>query len=166
MSNGTSQSSLPARTLHITSDTTHLATIRESVAGAAAWMGFVEPTVSQIVLAVDEAIANVIKHGYQGCPGQPIEVTVEPITRSGRRGLQVTVCDCGRQVAPDAIVGRCLEDVRPGGLGTHIIRNVMDEVEYSHRRPRGMKLRMAKLIDTGRDETPTDREPGEGSSDG
>ncbi len=135
----------------ITSDTANLASIREAVAVAAVGVGFVEPTVSQIVLAVDEALGNVIKHGYEGHPGQPIEVDIEHVQRADRHGLQVTVSDFGRQVDPQSIVGRPLDDVRPGGLGTHIIRNIMDEVEYSLRRPTGMCLRMVKLLDARED---------------
>jgi anti-sigma regulatory factor (Ser/Thr protein kinase) len=58
----------------------------------------------------------------------------------------VTICDCARQVDPQDITGRDLEDVRPGGLGTHIMRTVMDEVEYAHRQPVGMQLRLLKMV--------------------
>lgn len=143
-----STSGLPkAWRVSLTSDTVNLASVRETISQAATDMGFAEPVVSQIVLAVDEAIANVIRHGYEGCPGKPIDVTIESVRHSGVPALQVTVCDCGRQVDPDRILGRALEDVRPGGLGTHIIRSVMDEVEYTVREPAGMILRMVKCSD-------------------
>lgn len=152
--------------LHLTSDTANLAGLRDAVTTAAVRTGFVEPAVSQVVLAVDEAIGNVIKHGYDGRPGQPIDVSIETICRGERKGLEVTVCDCGRQVDPEKIVGRRLEDVRPGGLGTHIIRSVMDEVEYSLGRPRGMKLRMAKLLGTDDHGQTSTAGPREGSAHG
>lgn len=137
--------------LTLTSDTAKLAGLREKICQAAACIGFDEPELSQIVLAVDEAIGNVIKHGYDGRPGQPIEVTIAWVQHAGRPALQVVVEDCGRQVDPDTIVGRKLEDVRPGGLGTHIIRNIMDEVTYSVRQPQGMCLRMIKALGGGPD---------------
>ena len=43
-----------------------------------------------------------------------------------------------------------MEDVRPGGLGVHIIRSVMDEVEYSCPLDGGMQLRMVKYFDTAK----------------
>ena len=86
------------------------------------------------------------RHGYEGRVGQPIEVTIDRVERDGTDALQVTICDCGRQVDPANIVGRDLEDIRPGGLGTHIIRTVMDEVEYSLRQPTGMQLRVLKKL--------------------
>ena len=53
--------------------------------------------------------------------------------------------DEAAQVDPAAMQGRELDDVRPGGLGVHIIREVMDEVVYSKRETKGMRLTMVKL---------------------
>jgi anti-sigma regulatory factor (Ser/Thr protein kinase) len=99
-----------------------------------------------VALAIDEAVTNVIRHGYKGSAGQPIEVVIDRVEREGAPALQVTIRDFGRQVDPAMIVGRDLEDVRPGGLGTHIIRTIMDEVEYTHRHPSGMQLRVLKVL--------------------
>ena len=134
----------------ITSDTCNVVKVRAAVMEAARSVGFAETDVSAIALAIDEAVCNVIKHGYRGRSGQPIEVMLEPLRRQGRIGLQVTICDRAPQVDPAGIAGRDLEDVRPGGLGTHIIRTVMDEVEYSHRQPEGMQLRVVKMLDNSR----------------
>jgi len=137
----------PPVVLQITSDTANVATVRTAVVKAARRMGFAEPDVAAMALAVDEAIANVIRHGYEGRPGEPIEVTIEGVYRDDNCGLQVTICDRGRQVDPTTIAGRKLEDVRPGGLGTHIIKTICDEVEYTHRQPEGMQLRVLKMLD-------------------
>ncbi len=141
-----SPSGLHAVRLSITSDTARIADVHAAVAAAAERIGFREPEVSGIALAIDEAVGNVIKHGYGGCAGRPIEVAIVPVTEGGRRGVEIEICDCGRQVEPESIIGRSLEDVRPGGLGTHIIRTVMDEVEYSRRMPAGMRLRVRKML--------------------
>jgi len=138
--------------LQITSETANVAKVRTAVVQAAQRMGFAEPEVSAIALAIDEAIANVIRHGYEGRSGEPIEVTIEGVHRADNHGLQITICDCGRQVDPATIAGRELEDVRPGGLGTHIIKTVCDEVEYTHRQSAGMQLRVLKMLDTRHDD--------------
>lgn len=132
--------------VHITSETCELARVREAVLIAAGQIGFSGAEASSIALAIDEAITNVIRHGYDGCGGQPIEIALDRVERDGVAALQVTICDCGRQVDPATIVGRDLGDVRPGGLGTHIIRTVMDEVEYSMGKPAGMRLRVLKRL--------------------
>jgi anti-sigma regulatory factor (Ser/Thr protein kinase) len=147
-------------TIRFTSDTCEVANVRAAVEAAARDAGFSEMDVSGIVLAIDEAICNVIRHGYEGRSGQPIELVIEYVCREQRGGLQFTLRDNARQVDPSSIVGRDLEDIRPGGLGTHIIRAVMDEVEYTSRQPQGMELRLLKWLGQGdsapRQETPDD----------
>lgn len=154
---------LPPSPIRITSDTCHLATIRALVSQAAEFAGFGEPQTSHIALAVDEALANVIRHGYENQPGQPIDVLIEQLTRGDDCALQITITDRGRHVDPQAIMPRELDDVRPGGLGTHIIRNVMDEVEYALRQPTGMMLRMVKLLKPESHHDGQTREVGEDS---
>ena len=131
--------------LCLTSDTEELARVRAAVKEAARAVGFTDIDISSIALAIDEAITNIIRHGYQGRGGQPIELDIAPAVRDGQPALEVVICDCARQVDPQSIAGRDLEDVRPGGLGTHIIRTVMDEVEYSPRETVGMRLRLLKI---------------------
>ncbi|HSW44468.1 MAG TPA: ATP-binding protein [Phycisphaerae bacterium] len=132
--------------LRVTSETCNLVTVRSAVLAVTRQIGFDEPDVSAIALAIDEAVANVIRHGYEGRPGHPIEIIFDRLNNREGPGLEVRICDRGRQVAPATIVGRELDDVRPGGLGTHIIRTVMDEVEYSLRQPEGMQVRLVKRL--------------------
>ena len=42
--------------------------------------------------------------------------------------------------------GRELDDVRPGGLGVHLIETAMDEVEYSQPDGGGMEIRLRKYL--------------------
>jgi anti-sigma regulatory factor (Ser/Thr protein kinase) len=132
--------------LRITSEPARLAEVRETVAEKARQIGFGEEQVGKMVLAVDEALCNVIKHGY-GCePGRPIELTISEDVGSGRVGLAICLRDYGRQVDPQTIRSRDLREVRPGGLGVHIINSLMDEVEYSQAEGGGMRLRLCKYL--------------------
>jgi anti-sigma regulatory factor (Ser/Thr protein kinase) len=54
------------------------------------------------------------------------------------------VRDYGRAVDPATIRGRDLSEVRPGGLGVHIIRSIMDEVCYEPAAGGGTRLNMLK----------------------
>lgn len=134
--------------LEVTSDTANIAKVRAAVLAAAGEVGFPEQEASSIALAIDEAVTNVIRHGYEGRPDGWIEISFETVRRGDSVGLQITVCDEGKQVDPATICGRDLDDIRPGGLGTHIIKSVMDEVEYTVRQPAGMMLRVVKLLGT------------------
>lgn len=132
--------------LQIVSHPRYLCVARAAVAAAAEKYGFDQETVGQVMLAVDEAVTNVIRHGYDGAEDQPVWVRMGPNTPDGHPGFTIIVEDRGRQIDPDAIRGRDLDQVRPGGLGVHIIRNVMDEATYARRPDRGMRLTMAKRL--------------------
>lgn len=101
----------------------------------------------QVVLAIDEALTNAIRHGYQGRPRCRIELGLRQVwSDEGWPGVEVLVRDFGAQVDPEKICGRSLDDPQPGGLGVHIIRSVMDEVNYSCPPDGGMQLVMRKLL--------------------
>ncbi|NOT02367.1 MAG: ATP-binding protein [Phycisphaerales bacterium] len=130
--------------LTIRCDPTALADVRQRVRGVAEPIGFADQDVSNIMLAVDEAIANVIRHGYGGPCDEPINIRIQRVSMDEAAAIQITIRDFGKQVEPDCIVGRSLDEVRPGGLGVHIIRTVMDDVVYSPADDRGMRLVMRK----------------------
>ena len=130
--------------LEITSDPGELARVREAIRKWAIAEHWRESEVADIVLAVDEALSNVIRHGYDGKSGQPIEITVRALRDPARPGLEIVVRDYGKQVPVDQICGRDLDDIRPGGLGVHIIHSVMSDVKYEHAPGGGMRLVMRK----------------------
>jgi serine/threonine-protein kinase RsbW len=133
--------------LQITSDSKSLPIVRGALDKLARLEGFSEDEAHALTWAVDEALTNVIKHGYEGRPDQPISVAFSAAHGpAGQRGIVVQVRDKGRQVDPKSIVGRDLADVRPGGLGVHIIKTVMDEFDYSCPQDGGMLLRMVKYV--------------------
>jgi anti-sigma regulatory factor (Ser/Thr protein kinase) len=59
-------------------------------------------------------------------------------------GIRIVIEDEAKHIDPDHIKGRDLDEIRPGGLGVHIIREIMDEVVYEQRRPIGMRLTLVK----------------------
>jgi anti-sigma regulatory factor (Ser/Thr protein kinase) len=120
--------------------------VREAFCAAVGDVGFAKNEAAQLCLAIDEAIANVIKHGYGGTCDKPIDVSLTRVEHEGRVGIRVTIRDFGRQVDPSTIVGRDLDDVRPGGLGVHIIRTVMDDVAYKCPEDGGMCVTMVKWV--------------------
>ena len=105
----------------------------------AAFAGFAETnalpeTVRRSVnVALDELLANVLSHGRTG--RNPCSVTVEGELDQER--LTVTLTDDGPafdpfgQDAPDTTLS--VEDRPIGGLGIHLVRELMDEVSYQRR---------------------------------
>ena len=103
-----------------------------------------------IVLAVQEAATNYMKHAEKAAAGNPLVVEVD------RSGSCLTVripCFC-RQGAEKTIAPRALDEVRPGGIGTHFIQEIMDRVEYEPEGEGFMTLILTKnLTSPGREET-------------
>jgi serine/threonine-protein kinase RsbW len=140
-------STVPHVRLEMFSQPRFLAPARAMLASLAQRLGFPDSHCGQISLAIDEAISNVIKHGYDRRPDGRIWISAWHL-EAPRAGLRIEVDDLARQVEPETIRSRDLEDIRPGGLGVHIIKEVMDECRYEKRAGGGMKLTMVKYIDS------------------
>ncbi len=85
---------------------------------------------------------NIIRHGYRGKG----EVALE-IRRNNFHRLEVQLIDFAAPADTAKIQPRCLDDLRPGGLGTHFMRSVMDEVCFlPPPAGAGNLLRMTKAI--------------------
>jgi len=117
--------------------------IREAVREAVESCGATPECAADVVMAVDEACQNVIRHAYGENPGGAIELEIE---RCGEE-LVVSLRDFAPEVDPEEVKPRDLDEIRPGGLGTHLIREMMDSADFV--RPEtggGNLLRMVKRI--------------------
>lgn len=115
--------------LRITSELDNLATVRRFIEETAASLTDDPETIGDVVLAVDEAVTNIIVHGYQNRPGV-IEVEVKQ-----RQGALVVhlrdhapAFDPTHLPAPDVTVP--LSQRAPGGLGVYLIHRLTDELRY------------------------------------
>lgn len=135
--------------LQLESNPETLCLVRATLQQATEVMHFQEPDSRAIVRSVDEALANVIRHAYGGQRGKPIEVVCSRLpgeAGSGAPGgLEIVLMDSGVPVNPEKLQGRSLEDVRPGGLGLHFIKQSMDVVEFRHINGKNL-LRMVKYL--------------------
>jgi serine/threonine-protein kinase RsbW len=126
-----------------------LCVVRGALAQLAEQLGFPESECRAVVLGVDEALTNIIRHAYGGSVEQPIEVVFsriqEPWHGANKEALEIVLMDQGKKVDSAKLAGRALEDVRPGGLGLHFIRETMDAVEFRHINGRN-QLRLVKFL--------------------
>lgn len=142
--------------IRILSQPRFLCVARAAISAAVDRIGCGEALCGQVMLALDEAVTNVIRHGYHSQPDRPIWISFIPLemAENGKpdcnrfqcSGFRIIIEDEARQVDPSIIKSRDLQDIRPGGLGVHIIQQIMDEVEYSPRPTGGMRLVMTKMI--------------------
>ena len=135
----------PAVRLEIASQPSLLAGARALVSTIAQRCGFDEIQCGQISLAVDEALCNIIKHGYGCREDGRIWISLSECQPQSP-GIKIVIEDNAQQVDPDGIRSRDLDDIRPGGLGVHIIREIMDEVSYTKRDSQGMRLTLVKRL--------------------
>ena len=108
------------------SDPRYLPVVRGAIGPLAEAIGWDESECRAIVLALDEALANVIRHAYHDCADGMIQLEC----RESTDGLEITLLDNGDAPDRSKICAREIGCDQPGGLGTHIIRKVMDRVTY------------------------------------
>ena len=99
---------------------------RAKVRKVATALGFDKETTDCIVFAVDEACANIIRHGY--CEGMTGDIILN-LSRNEHE-LVVRLTDFAEPVDVSSICARNLDEVRPGGLGVPLMNEIMDRVEY------------------------------------
>jgi anti-sigma regulatory factor (Ser/Thr protein kinase) len=113
-------------TLTVPSHPKYLYAVRSALYPLVLEAGFPKKEARKVVLAVDEACSNIIRHAYSGDPTKTITMTVE----DDAQRFVVRLRDYGRKVDRAEIVPRDLKDIRPGGLGTHFINQVFESVSY------------------------------------
>lgn len=123
------------------SDPLYLPVVRGAIGPLAAAIGWDESECRAITLAIDEALANVIRHAYHGRADGLIELEC----RENGDGLEIILSDNGDAPDRSRICAREIGCDQPGGLGTHIIKRVMDTVSYEQS-PQGNRFVASKLL--------------------
>jgi serine/threonine-protein kinase RsbW len=136
--------------LRIGSSTSNLAAVRAFVERYARETGFPAQTVGEFKLAVDEACTNVIEHAYKGDETCFIELSIVITPQY----FTVIIRDEGQAFEPASYHTPNLVDLvqqrRDGGFGVHLMRKLMDRVEY-RRRGRFNEIALTKYHATGED---------------
>ena len=78
-------------------------------------------------MAVDEACQNIIRHAYKNSP-EAGDIVIDYIRRG--EALEVDIMDFADPIDPGTIKTRDVSEVRPGGLGVHLIKSVCDEARF------------------------------------
>lgn len=128
--------------LKVPSDPKFLKIIRSTINHITEICGFSPEDSNAVTIAVDEAVANIIKHTYNGEEDQLIVVQFNVLDDQ----LQVILRDFGEKVDPKSIKPRKLDEIRPGGLGVHLIKSTMDIVKYDNSVEVGNKLTLIKYL--------------------
>ncbi|HZJ38941.1 MAG TPA: ATP-binding protein [Chthoniobacterales bacterium] len=127
--------------VEFSSHTGNLAPMRRFVRGFLAAYPFSEKERTLMVLGVDEACTNIIRHAYQLRDDQLISLSLEGLQSCVRMRLR----DYGKQTEVHTMRGRAHHLIKPGGLGLHLIRQAFDKVDYIVKE-RGTELVMIKAM--------------------
>ena len=82
----------------------------------------------ELVLAIAEAAQNIVKHGYKDIESTTDKMQIRISLKSGE--LEIGFFDKGKPVVPGNIQHRKLDDIKPGGLGTYFIKQIIDEAVF------------------------------------
>lgn len=105
--------------------------------------GFDEDRTDEVVLAVDEACTNSMRHAYNYRDDATVWLTLQ----LDGAWLEITVHDDGTPAPADCLQRKELlppdpDDLRPGGLGVQLIYRVFDDVTFAPGSERGNRVCM------------------------
>jgi anti-sigma regulatory factor (Ser/Thr protein kinase) len=126
--------------MDIPTDPATLFLVRSLVERLTQRLDFTQGQIDRLVLAVDEACTNIIRHAYGSRNDGRIVLTfvVEP------DHVEFRIRDFGTRADPQSFKSRDLAEVQPGGLGMHFMRSAMDEIRYESPPDGGTLLIMVK----------------------
>tara|TARA_B100000963_G_C22432623_1_gene582864 strand:- start:192 stop:602 length:411 start_codon:yes stop_codon:yes gene_type:complete len=84
-------------------------------------------TSDDVVLAIAEAAQNIVKHAYNG---KETSDNLKVKISYNNNQLKIDLYDKGEPAIPTNIKPRDVDDIKPGGLGTFFIGQIMDEVMF------------------------------------
>tara|TARA_B100000989_G_scaffold187785_1_gene141375 strand:- start:57 stop:470 length:414 start_codon:yes stop_codon:yes gene_type:complete len=82
----------------------------------------------ELVLAIAEAAQNIVKHAYKDIAETSDRMEIKISLKDNN--LEIGFFDKGKAVIPENIQHRKLDDIKPGGLGTFFIKQIMDAAVF------------------------------------
>jgi serine/threonine-protein kinase RsbW len=82
----------------------------------------------ELVLAIAEAAQNIVKHAYKGVEETSDRMEIKISLKENE--LEIGFFDKGKKVVPENVQHRKLDDIKPGGLGTFFIKQIMDNAVF------------------------------------
>ncbi len=128
------------------SSTDNLTVVRDFVTRLADKAGCSPDCCDQIALAVDEACTNVIKHAHHQNARKMIDLSVT----YNRKQFTIVITDKGAGFNPDSMprpdLDKYIHEAKRGGLGLHLMKSLMDKIEYDLNPGKKNQLTMIKYL--------------------
>lgn len=120
------------RKLVVSSNTDNLYLIRNFITTTGRDRGLDKEYIGKIVLAVDEACTNIIKHAYSYSPDGEIIIEI----KTDKKKFIISITDKGNHFDPHLIpepdIKKLQKAKQRGGLGMFLMKKLMDKVEYTN----------------------------------
>jgi serine/threonine-protein kinase RsbW len=120
-----------SKELKVRSRTDNLSVIRDFISSNALEAGISTEAVDNIMLAVDEACTNIIKHAYKSYPEGEIIIKI----KYDNKKFTILIIDYGKTFDPTSVpkpdLKKYYHEHKVGGLGIYLMRTLMDDVEYT-----------------------------------
>ncbi|HLG15447.1 MAG TPA: ATP-binding protein [Blastocatellia bacterium] len=139
--------------LKVPSDLQYLDGLIDYLAERMTSLGVMQPEETEVLVALDEAIVNAIKHGNKSDPRKAVQVVVDFCCD----GARFTITDEGSGFVPEAVPD-CTDPARllqSSGRGLLLIHHIMDEVRHNHA---GNEIQMFKRRATQQSPAPASEE--------
>jgi len=114
--------------LELTANLEALSTIRDFVGTALRALDVDSSVHDDLCVAVDEAVTNILLHGYDGSGDIDLEMTVDNSDLVVEIRDKAPVSNVGASLAATPAISKTRD--KPGGYGLYLIRSAMDEVLY------------------------------------
>ena len=123
----------------------HIEAVADAAAAAAEFArscGLADDAAFGIDMAVREAITNAIVHGNKEDDAKKVELTLN----CSQNAVEIEVKDQGEGFDPGSVPDPTAPEniLKTSGRGNFLIRNLMDEVDWSSSAEGGTKVRMVK----------------------
>ena len=114
----------------IKSDLNELQAITETILDSCQNIGYDREFTGDVRLILEEVVVNIIKHGYDSSPEQPIDLAIE--MDPGQ--WVMTVEDNGKPFNPleyhNPNNGKSFDEMNIGGQGIHLVKQIADRIDY------------------------------------
>jgi anti-sigma regulatory factor (Ser/Thr protein kinase) len=132
--------------LTLPNDLAYLNIAQFCVREAARRFGFEENELYKLELAVEEAIANVVHHAFEAGEAGSFDIICERLSR----GIGISIKEKGLPFDPNRLPlysrPDSIDELSPAGLGTFLMKEMMDEASYHNLGSEGKELHLVKYL--------------------
>jgi len=121
-------------------DSRQLVTFRDQLRALLRNAALDEKASGEVLLAVQEALTNVLRHAYENSSGK-----IEVAFLEDNEKIKISICDFGKKFDLTKVPDPVLPRDKPGGLGVYLIKKLMDQVDYDTSFQEGNLLHLIKF---------------------